>query len=142
MEQKNSAFIEKLTEVSGKIADNRYISAISKGISALIPFTMITAVFTIIANPPVTADLIAEGGLWTLLKPWYTFATTYKSILTVPSNLVSALFALLANYNIAYQLATFYKRSVDLKVIHQLPQHVQDNLLNHMPLPEYLIHLP
>ena len=111
MEQKNSAFIEKLTEVSGKIADNRYISAISKGISALIPFTMITAVFTIIANPPVTADLIAEGGLWTLLKPWYTFATTYKSILTVPSNLVSALFALLANYNIAYQLATFYKQN-------------------------------
>lgn len=26
MDQKNSAFVEKLTEVSGKIADNRYIS--------------------------------------------------------------------------------------------------------------------
>lgn len=111
MDQKNSAFVEKLTEVSGKIADNRYISAISKGISSLIPFTMITAIFTIIANPPVTADLMAKGGLWTLLTPWYNFATTYKSILTVPSSLISALFALLANYNIAYQLATYYKQN-------------------------------
>lgn len=111
MELSNSKFVEKLADVSGKIANNRYVSAISKGISALIPFTMVTAVFTIIANPPVTAALIEKGGLWLILKPWFDFATAYKALLTVPSNLINSLFALLANYNIAYQLATYYKQN-------------------------------
>ena len=117
MDLTNNKTMDKIVEVSGKIADNRYISAISKGISSLIPFTMVQAIFSIITNPPVTADLIAKGGLWALLSPWYNFATAYKAIIAAPASLISALFALIANYNIAYQLAQQYKQNAKISAM-------------------------
>ncbi len=114
MDLTNNKTMEKIVDISGKISDNKYISAISKGISALIPFTMVQAVFSIIANPPVTAELIAKGGLWALLTPWFNFATANKAVLAAPANLISALFALIANYNIAYQLASHYKQNAKI----------------------------
>ena len=117
MDVSNNKLMQKFCEISEIIADNRYISAISKGISSMIPFTMVVAVFSIVANPPVTAELIAKGGLWTILKPWFDFATMYKNQILAPANLINALFAVIANYNIAYQLASYYKQNTKITSI-------------------------
>ena len=107
-----SGFLDKFTEVCGRIADNRYISAISKGIMTLVPFTMVSAIFTIIGNPPVTAELLADNGfLNAIFGGWYSWATANKAAITLPSTMISGLFAVIANYGIAYNLASFYKQN-------------------------------
>ena len=38
---------------------------VQKGFMSAISFILVSAVFMILANPPVTADLVAQGGFWT-----------------------------------------------------------------------------
>ena len=105
-------YMDKFTEVCAKIADNRYVSAISKGIMALVPFTMVSAIFTIIATPPVTAELLESNGfLNTVFGGWYAWATEYKTAISLPATMINGLFAVIANYGIAYNLASHYKQN-------------------------------
>jgi len=73
------------------------------------PITLLSAFINIIANPPVTEDLIASGGFWTLLKPWYLFATKYYDLIMTPYYITIGLFALLAVFGISFRLAQHYK---------------------------------
>ena len=98
-----------LAPIGEKLGKQRHLSAISSGIMMVAPITLISAFINIIANPPVTKDLIEQGGFWALLKPWYNFATTYYDQIMVPYNMTIGLFAIIAVFGISYRLAQSYK---------------------------------
>lgn len=105
--------IEKLQKVLGpvgeKLGKQRHLSAISSGIMMVAPITLISAFINIIANPPVTQDLIDQGGFWALLTPWFNFANKYYDQIMVPYNMTIGLFAIIAVFGISYRLAQWYK---------------------------------
>ncbi len=98
-----------LAPIGEKLGKQRHLSAISSGIMMVAPITLISAFINLLANPPVTAELIAQGGFWALLTPWYNFATAYYDQIMVPYNMTIGLFALIAVYGISYRLAQSYK---------------------------------
>lgn len=79
--------------VAGKIANNRYLKAISSGFIALMAATIVGSIFTLIANLPITA--------WT---DWLA-ATGLSSILSLPGQCTTDLIAVFAVFFIAYFLA-------------------------------------
>lgn len=98
-----------LAPIGEKLGKQRHLSAISSGIMMVAPITLISAFINLIANPPVTEQLVNSGGFWSLLKPWYDFATTYNSQLMVPYNMTIGLFGLIAVYGISLRLSQSYK---------------------------------
>lgn len=59
---------EKLTPIANFFGAQRHFSAMQKGFMATVSFILVSAIFMIIANPPVTADLIAQGVFGQFLK--------------------------------------------------------------------------
>ncbi len=98
-----------LAPIGEKIGKQRHLSAISSGIMLVAPITLISAFINLIANPPVTADLLAQGGIWSIFAPWYNFATTYYDAIMVPYNMTIGLFGLIAVFGISFRLAQSYK---------------------------------
>ena len=77
---------EKLTPIANFFGAQRHFSAMQKGFMATVSFILVSAIFMIIANPPVTADLIAQGGFWSIFEGWYNFSQTYKVTILIPFN--------------------------------------------------------
>ncbi|SHO45272.1 PTS sugar transporter subunit IIC [Anaerocolumna xylanovorans] len=101
---------DKVTPVFGKIARERHIQAISGGLMAIVPFTLLAAIFNIIKTPPVTDSMIANGGFWAhIFGGWYNFAHKYNDILSVPSNMTMGMMSIIAVFAISYKLAESYK---------------------------------
>lgn len=113
MENQKETFIEKMQRVfiplGTKLGSQRHLASISAGMMAAIPLTLLSAFINIIANPPVTADLIAKGGFWTIFSGWYNFAQTYNAQIMVPYNMTMNIFALIAVFGISFTLAKTYK---------------------------------
>lgn len=109
-------FLDKLQgwlmPVGDFLSNEKHFASISAGLMATIGLTLVGAIFQIIASPPVTAQMMAEGGLLpSLFGGWYNFATAYKDILMVPYNMTINLFSVSAAFAIAYQLAKRYEMS-------------------------------
>lgn len=101
---------EKVTPVFAKIAGERHIQSISGGLMTIVPFTLLAAIFNIIKTPPVTAEMIEEGGVWAhIFGGWYNFAQKYNGILTVPSDMTMGMMSLIAVAAISFKLAESYK---------------------------------
>lgn len=98
-----------LAPIGQKLGSQRHLSAISSGIMMSAPITLISAFINILANPPVTQDLLDKGGLWLILKPWFNFATANHDAIMVPYNMTIGMFALIAVFGISYRLAQSYK---------------------------------
>ena len=62
----------------------------------------------VIANPPVTADMVKSGGIWSIFSGWLNFATKYKMTILVPYNMSMGLLAMAVAFVIADNLATSY----------------------------------
>lgn len=112
MSEKKS-FLDKLQSVmipiGNFLATEKHFASVSAGMMATIGLTLIGAIFQIIANPPVTAEMMEQGGILpTLFGWWYNFATKYKDMLMVPYNMTVGLFAVTAAFAIAYQLSKKY----------------------------------
>ena len=102
---------EKLTPVANFCGTQRHLSAMQKGFMSMVGFILASAVFMIIANPPVTADMIAQGGFWSLFEGWYNFATANKMTILIPFNMTMGLLSVIASFSIAFHLAKSYKKS-------------------------------
>lgn len=102
---------EKLTPVANFFGGQRHFSAMQKGFMATVSFILVSAIFMIIANPPVTADLIAQGGFWSIFEGWYNFSQTYKTTILIPFNMTMGMISLISAFAIAYHLAGSYKLS-------------------------------
>lgn len=92
------------------LANQRHLSAISRGLMASIPLTIIGAVAQIVANPPVTQDIIDNGGfLATVFGGWFRFAQANTELIMTPYNMTMGLFSVVVAFTIAYELAKSYK---------------------------------
>jgi PTS system cellobiose-specific IIC component len=111
----NSKLVKYLQNTGEKIAGNRYLIAISAGLMTVMSLMLIGAIFQIMASPPVTEEMLAEGGLLAaVLKPWHNFATKYKDVLMTPYNMTMGLISPVAALAIAYQLAKSFKMKQQL----------------------------
>ena len=61
-------FVEdKMSPIADKLGEQRHLSAMQKGFMTVLPLIFVGAVFMVIANPPVTADMVkSEFGLFFL----------------------------------------------------------------------------
>lgn len=72
-------FVEdKMSPIADKLGEQRHLSAMQKGFMTVLPLIFVGAVFMVIANPPVTADMVKSGGVWSIFSGWFNFATKYK----------------------------------------------------------------
>lgn len=114
MNNEKRSFIDKfqdfLMPIAAKLSEQRHLKAIMAGIMLTIPFTLLSAIFSIIANPPLTEGMLANGGWYvSLFTPWYNFATQYKDILQVPINMSTGILSLLVVVGVSYSLAKHYE---------------------------------
>jgi len=113
MAKEKENFIQKLQRVIGpigqKIGSQRHLSAISSGIIMTTPITLLAAFINIVANPPVTEELLAKGGIWSIFQGWYNFANTYYDVIMTPYNMTIGIFGVVAVLGISYKLAKSYK---------------------------------
>lgn len=102
---------EKLTPVANFFGQQRHFAALQKGIMTTISFILVSAIFMILANPPVTLELVEQGGFWSIFSGWLTFATEYKMTLLIPFNMTMGMISVIASFAIAYHLSSGYKMS-------------------------------
>ncbi|MGL5245899.1 MAG: PTS sugar transporter subunit IIC, partial [Sarcina sp.] len=112
----NITFIEKMNKrlapITNKIANQRHLRAVSSGIMATIPITIIGAFLMIVAKPPVNDVILSGSNFFTnILKMWVDFAQKYQDILIAPYNMTMGIFSLITAFTIAYNLAKSYKIS-------------------------------
>lgn len=101
-----------LMPVGNFLANERHFAAISGGLMATVGVTMVGAVFTILKSPPVTEQIMKDGGiLKTLFGWWYNLVQQYGDILQIPVNFTTDMIGLVAVFAIAYNLAKSYKMS-------------------------------
>lgn len=109
MEKFMTLLQEKLTPIANFCGTERHFASMQKGFMSAISFILVSAVFMILANPPVTADLVAQGGFWSVFGPWLDFATANKLTLLIPFNMTMGILSVIVTFAIAYNLAGTYK---------------------------------
>lgn len=85
----------KVVQVMGNIANNRYLTAIRNGMSVIIPVTIIGSIFIILLNLPIDA--------------WKDFIAPYASKLTIPMNFTMDFMSVYVCVGIASSLSDDYK---------------------------------
>lgn len=73
MEKFMTLLQEKLTPIANFCGTERHFASMQKGFMSAISFILVSAVFMILANPPVTADLVAPGRVLVRLWPLARF---------------------------------------------------------------------
>ena len=105
MEKFMTLLQEKLTPIANFCGTERHFASMQKGFMSAISFILVSAVFMILANPPVTADLVAQGGFWSVFGPWLDFATANKLTLLIPFNMTMGILSVIVTFAIAYNHA-------------------------------------
>lgn len=100
---------DKMAPVASWMGQNKILSAMQKGFMTTLPLIFVGAVFMIIANPPVTAEMIQSGGFASIFAGWYNFATSNKLTILIPYNMTMGLLGPTVAFSIAYYLAGDYK---------------------------------
>ena len=102
---------EHIMPVAGKIAEEKHITAITKGMMATIPLTIIGGISLILAYPPVDASTLeaTSGILKSFLTAWYNWAGKYAAILELPNNVTLGLLGIYVVIAITYHLCKNYK---------------------------------
>lgn len=88
---------EKFQEFAGKLAENRYLNAISNGLMSLLPVLMVGAISSLLSGLPIT--------------PYQNFlkSTGLSFVLGIPSSVTTDCLALYAVFMIAYKLAESFE---------------------------------
>lgn len=99
---------EKMGPLANFMGSERHLAAMQKSFMSILPMIFAGAIFMIIANPPVTADMIAEGGFWKIFSGWYNFASTYKTTILIPYNMTMGMLSVAVAFFVGYNLAKSY----------------------------------
>lgn len=99
---------EKMTPLANFLGRERHLAAMQKAFMSILPMIFVGAIFMLLANPPVTEEMIAQGGFWGIFSGWYHFATTYKMTILIPYNMTMGLLSLAVAFFIGYNLAKSY----------------------------------
>lgn len=104
-------FLQKhLVPLGNWMTKRKTLNAINAGMRISFPLIMIGCVLNIIANPPVTEQLLQGGGiLASFLGTWNNFATTYRDILMTPYNMTMGIMGFVIVISASYSLAKDYK---------------------------------
>lgn len=104
-------FLQKhLVPLGNWMTKRKTLNAINAGMRISFPLIMIGCVLNIIANPPVTEQLLQGGGiLASFLGAWNNFATTYRDILMTPYNMTMGIMGFVIVISASYSLAKDYK---------------------------------
>lgn len=86
---------DSISEKMGKVANNRYLTAIRDGMSVIIPVSIIGSFFTILLNLPIDS--------------WKHFIQPYASMLSVPMYYSINLMAVYCVFSITAHLSKYYK---------------------------------
>ena len=100
---------EKMTPVANALGRERHLASMQKGFMMILPMIFVGAVFMLLANPPVTADMVASGGFWGLFSGWVNWASANKVTILIPYNLTMGYLSVGVAYGIAYYLADSYE---------------------------------
>ena len=99
---------EKMTPLANFLGSERHLAAMQKAFMSILPMIFVGAVFMLIANPPVTEEMISQGGFWGLFSGWFHFATANKMTILIPYNMTMGLLSLAVAFFIGYNLAKSY----------------------------------
>lgn len=102
---------EKLTPVANFFGTERHFASMQKGFMTAVAFILVSAVFMIIANPPVTAEMVSQGGVWSVFSSWLDFASAYKTTILIPYNMTMGMLSVIVAFAISYNLAGTYQMS-------------------------------
>ena len=61
---------EKMTPLANFLGSERHLSAMQKAFMSILPMIFVGTVFMLLANPPVTADMVEECGIWRIFSVW------------------------------------------------------------------------
>lgn len=86
---------DSISEKMGKIANNRYLTAVRDGMSVIIPVSIIGSFFTILLNLPIDS--------------WKNFIKPFASMLSVPMYYSINLMAIYCVFSITAHLSKYYK---------------------------------
>lgn len=86
---------DKIINVMGAVANNRYLTAIRNGMSVVIPITIIGSIFTIILNFPVDS--------------WQDFIAPYSEMFSIPIDFTINFMSVYVVIGIASNLSDDYK---------------------------------
>ena len=90
-------FTDRLTEIGNKMAAEKHLAAVTRGMMAIMPLTVFGSIFQLIAALPDIFPFV----------PAYSEATSAAILL--PYNVTFAIFGIVASFAIAYHLASSYK---------------------------------
>lgn len=81
----NKTIQEKVQPIINKITTNRYLKAVSDGIASILPAIIVGAIFTLLANLPISPyqDFLTSSGLGQILKLPITFTTDLIALYSV-----------------------------------------------------------
>lgn len=108
-----SHFLEKLGNSLGSLMEKmdrqKHFSAVKDGITISIPLTIIGAIATLLANPPIPSTLDMNSFVGKLMSGWQAFATSSSGVLNLISSLTMGSLSLFVVISITYILAGKYK---------------------------------
>lgn len=92
------------------MANQRHFSSITAGMMSTVGLTLLAAIFQIIANPPVTQDMVDKSSVLRIIfGGWLKFATANKEAILLPYNMSIGLLGVISALAIAYHLAKKYE---------------------------------
>ena len=99
---------EKMTPLANFLGGERHLVAMQKAFMSILPMIFVGAIFMLLANPPVTAEMVAQGGFWKIFSGWCNFAAANKMTILIPYNMTMGLMSLAVAFFIGYNLAKSY----------------------------------
>lgn len=100
---------EKLVPLAQKFSQQRHFNAITSGLMYTMPLTIMGAIATVIATPPVTEEMINAGGFASIFSGWFYFVQNHYNEIMAINDMSMGIFAFAAVGGIAYSLAKHYK---------------------------------
>lgn len=117
MEKTNKSFIQKMQDVlekyvvpvATKISQQRHLAAVRDGLTILVPITIIGGFAVLLAQPPVSADVMPTNFLFSFLCAWRDWAASCVNTLLIPYNLTIGAISIYVVLGVAYRLCKYYK---------------------------------
>ncbi|EMT39486.1 PTS system, lactose/cellobiose family IIC component [Thermoanaerobacter thermohydrosulfuricus WC1] len=108
-ERLNSTLEKYLMPIADVLANQRHVKAMRDGIVYSIPLTIVGGLTLIVANPPVSKDVVATNIFLKFMVAWRDWASANADAIRLPYNMTMGLLALFVAIGVAYHLARSYK---------------------------------
>lgn len=106
----SSTLQNKVAPAAAKLGEQRHLSAITSGLMATVPITILGGFMMIIAQPPVDPNMVEATNIFNrFLLLWHSWATKNSAVLNIPYNMTMSIISIYAVLGVSYNLAKSYK---------------------------------